>query len=160
VIHQAAGSGRNLVVRVHTLLCALPLTHVVETMRPLPLEPIAGMPSFVSGVSIIRGVPTPVIDLGVVLGALGGVAGRLVTLRLGNRQVALSVDAVLGVRGLDRSTTQELPPLLNGAPRDIIEAIGTLDDEMLMVLRAGWELPDEVWQALIMQAPTVQEQAS
>jgi purine-binding chemotaxis protein CheW len=122
--------------------------HVVETMRPLPVEPIAGVPSFVRGVSIIRGVPTPVVDLGEVLGALGGVAERLVTLRLGNRLVALSVDAVLGVRDLDLSTIQELPPLLRGAPQDVIDAIGTLDDEVLMVLRAGWELPDEVWQAL------------
>jgi purine-binding chemotaxis protein CheW len=86
--------------------------------------------------------------LSVVLGALSGAAERLVTLRLGNRQVALCVDAVLGVRDLDLSSIQELPPLLRGAPQEVIEAIGTLDDEMLMVLRAGWELPDEVWQAL------------
>jgi purine-binding chemotaxis protein CheW len=134
--------------------------HVVETMRPLPLEPIAGMPSFVRGVSIIRGLPTPVIDLGVVLGALGGVAERLVTLRLGPRQVALSVDAVLGVRDLDLSTIQELPPLLRGAPQDILEAIGALDDEILMVLRTGWELPNEVWQALAALELGVQKLAS
>jgi purine-binding chemotaxis protein CheW len=151
VILRAAGTERNLLVRVQTRVCAVPLMHVVETMRPLPLQPIAGMPSFVRGVSIIRGVPTPVVDLGVVLGVLGGIAGRLVTLRLGSRQVALSVDAVLGVRDLDWSTIHELPPLLRGAPQDIIEAIGMLDDEVLMVLRAGWELPDEVWQALSVQ---------
>jgi purine-binding chemotaxis protein CheW len=147
VIHQAAGTRRNLLVRVQTRVCAVPLMHVVETMRPLPLEPIAGMPSFVRGVSIIRGVPTPIVDLGVVLGATGGVGERLVTLRLGNRQVALSVDAVLGLHDLD-PVMQELPPLLTGAPQDIIEAIATLDGEILMVLREGWELPDEVWQAM------------
>jgi purine-binding chemotaxis protein CheW len=32
-------------------------------MRPLPIKPIAGTPGFVRGVSIIRGAPTPVIDL-------------------------------------------------------------------------------------------------
>jgi purine-binding chemotaxis protein CheW len=122
--------------------------HVVETMRPLPIEPMACVPAFVRGVSIIRGVPTPVVDLGVILGVPSGAAERLVTLRLGNRQVALSVDAVLGVRDLDLSTIQQLPPLLRGASQEVIEAIGTLDDEILMVLRAGWELPDAVWQAL------------
>jgi purine-binding chemotaxis protein CheW len=151
VVFQAAGTRRNLVVRVQSLVCAVPLLHVVETMRPLAVEPIAGMPAFVRGVSLIRGLPTPVVDLGVVLGALGGVAERLVTLRLGERQVALAVDAVLGVRDLDLSTVQELPPLLRGAQKDIIDAIGMLDDEILMVLRAGWELPDEVWQALAAQ---------
>ncbi|HWJ34839.1 MAG TPA: chemotaxis protein CheW [Steroidobacteraceae bacterium] len=156
MILRAAGTKRNLLVRVQSRVCAVPLMHVVETMRPLPLEPIAGMPAFVRGVSLIRGVPTPVVDLGLVLGVLGGVAlngaaERLVTLRFGNRQVALSVDAVLGVRDLDLSTIQELPPLLSGAPQNIIDAMGMLDDEMLMVLRAGWELPDEVWQALSAQ---------
>jgi len=149
VIHQAVGTRRTLVVRVQTRVCAVPLMHVVETMRPLPIEPLAHMPAFVRGVSIIRGVPTPVVDLGVVIGAPGGAAERLVTLRLGNRQVAFSVDAVLGVRDLDLSTIQELPPLLRGTSHELIEAIGTLDDEILMVLRAGWELPDEVWQALV-----------
>jgi purine-binding chemotaxis protein CheW len=112
-----------------------------------------GMPSFVRGVSIIRGVPTPVVDLGAVLGALGGSAERIVTLRLGDRQVALSVDAVLGVRDLDVSAIHELPPLLRGASKDVLEAIGTLDEQFLMVLRAGWELPDEVWQVLAAQKP-------
>jgi purine-binding chemotaxis protein CheW len=139
---------RSLVVGVKTRVCALPLTHVIETMRPLAVEPIAGLPSFVRGISVIRGVPTPVVDLGVLLGTLGGVIGRFVTLRLGNRHVALSVDSVLGVRDLDGSMIQELPPLLQEASKDLIEAIGTLDAQILVVLRAGWELPDEVWQAL------------
>jgi purine-binding chemotaxis protein CheW len=152
--HAASGS-RALVVRVQTCVCAVSLMHVVEIMRPLPVEPIAGMPSFVRGVSIIRGVPTPVVDLGVVLGTAGGVAERFVTLRLGDRQVALSVGAVLGVRELDVSKIQELPPLLQGASKDVIEAMGTLDEEILMVLQASWELPDQVWQAL-----TAQEVAS
>jgi purine-binding chemotaxis protein CheW len=151
MIGHAARERRNLVVRVQTRVCAMPLLHVVETMRPLPVESIAGMPPFVRGVSIIRGVPTPVVDLGAVLGAPGGAAERIVTLRLGDRQVALSVDAVLGVRDLDLSAIQELPPLLRGASTDVIEAIGTLDQRFLMVLRAGWELPDEAWQALAAQ---------
>jgi chemotaxis signal transduction protein len=50
-------------------------------MRPLPVERIAGMLSFVRGVSIIRGVPTPVVDLGVVLGTPGEAVDRFVTLR-------------------------------------------------------------------------------
>ena len=58
---------------------------------------------------------------------------------------------VLGVRDLDLSTIQELPPLLGGTSTDFLEAIGTLDEQFIMVLRAGWELPDEVWAALAAQ---------
>jgi purine-binding chemotaxis protein CheW len=146
---------RTLVVGVQGRLCALPLTHVMEIMRPLPVEPIPAVPSFVQGISVIRGIPTPVVDLGVLLGMPSGVADRFVTLRLGDRQVALSVDSVLGVRELDALKIRELPLLLQGASKDVIEAMGTLDEQLLVVLCAGWELPDEVWQTL-----TAQELAS
>lgn len=142
---------RILVVAVQTRVCALPLVQVMETMRPLPVEPIAGLPSFVPGVSIVRGVPIPVVDLALLLGISSGVAGRFVTLRLGERQVALSVDAVLGIQDLDGCTIQKLPPLLRESSKDVIEAIGTLDAQLLFVLRAAWELPEEVWQALVVQ---------
>lgn len=143
---------RTLVVDVKSCACALPLTNVIEAMRALPIEPVAGTPSFVRGLSVIRGVPSPVVDLAVLLGASAGIGRRFVTLRLGDRQVALSVDAVLGVRELEPWTIQELPPLLQGASQDAIEAIGTLDQQMLVVLRAGWQLPPEVLQALGLQA--------
>ena len=148
---RASDRSRTLVARVGARVCALPLTHVIETMRPLPVEPIASLPSFLRGLSIIRGLPTPVVDLAIVLGTASDVAGRFVTIRLGNRQVALIVDAVLGVRDLELSTTQELPPLLREASKDVLEAIGTLDMQFLVVLRAGWELPEQVWRALTVQ---------
>jgi purine-binding chemotaxis protein CheW len=139
---------RTLVVGVKGRLCAVPLTHVIEVMRPLSVEPISDVPSFVEGISIIRGIPTPVVDLGALLGMPNGAADRFVTLRVGDRQVALSVDSVLGVRELDVSKIGVLPPLLQGASKDAIEAMGTLDEQLLVVLCAGWELPEEVWQAL------------
>jgi purine-binding chemotaxis protein CheW len=145
---------RTLVVGVKGRLCAVPLTHVLEIMRPLSLEPISDVPSFVQGISIIRGIPTPVVDLGALLGMANGVADRFVTLRVGERQVALSVDSVFGVRELDVSKMGELPPLLQGASKNTIEAMGTLDEQLLVVLSAGWELPDEVWQTLTAQEVT------
>jgi chemotaxis signal transduction protein len=50
-----------LVVMVGTRACAIPLHHVAETLRPLPIQSVAGMPNFVRGVSVIRGTPTPVV---------------------------------------------------------------------------------------------------
>jgi purine-binding chemotaxis protein CheW len=152
MVERAAGISKALIVGLESCLCAVPLTHVIETMRPLPVEPISGVPSFVKGISIIRGIPTPVVDLGAVLGSPGERAERFVTLRVGDRQVALAVNAVLGVRDLATLTTiRELPPLLQRASKDVVETIGRLDEQVLMVLRAGWELPDEVWQGLTAQ---------
>ncbi|HVZ36331.1 MAG TPA: chemotaxis protein CheW, partial [Polyangiaceae bacterium] len=57
-----------LVCRVRARLCALPVTQVVETLRPLPAERLAGMPAFVTGVGMIRGEPVPIVDPGLLLG--------------------------------------------------------------------------------------------
>lgn len=142
-------SGKTaLIVAVQDRVCALPLRSVVETMRPLPVEPVAGAPTFIVGVSIIRGIPTPVVDLGAVLGARHESAERVVTVRLGDKQVALLVGSVLGVRDLDTANIHELPSLLAGASHDVVETIGTLDERMLMVLQDGWHLPAEVWEAI------------
>src|SRR5258708_37178704 len=84
-------------------------------------------------------------DRGGVLGNHGGVSGRFFILHVGDRQVALSVGKVLGVRAMDALAVQKLPPLLQGASKDTIEAVGTLDSQFLVVLHNGWRLPDEMW---------------
>lgn len=148
------GTGREaLILGERTRMCAVPLRHVIETMRPLPTEAISGMPSFVLGVAIIRGIPTPVVDLNTVLGVSSERRGdRFVTVRVGNRQVALLVSSVLGIRDLDSlAAAQEMPPLLQGASQDVIERIGTLDERFLIVLQDGWKFPEEVWHAVTAQ---------
>ena len=63
VPRRAPEAGASLVCRVATRICALPVGVVIETLRPLPLEPIAGAPAFVTGPAIIRGEPVPVVEL-------------------------------------------------------------------------------------------------
>lgn len=139
-----------MVCRVGARLCALPLAQVVETMRPLATSPVAGAPCFVSGVAIIRGAPVPVVDAGALLGGGGGRADerRLVTLRLGQRQVALAVDAVLGVRELEAASLAELPSLLSDARSGGVESLGALDDGLLLFLDGARLIPDSVWAAV------------
>ncbi|WP_176736695.1 chemotaxis protein CheW [Oligoflexus tunisiensis] len=141
----------TLIVRVHTLYCAIPLVNVTEIMRPLPLDRMAGMPAFVRGVSVIRGAATPVVDLRAFLGIPDGSPGRLVTLRVDNRQVALAVDEVLGVQNLNQPTLQNLPPLLHGAAQEHVEAVGRLDAHLLIILRSGWTLSEALFQDLQIQ---------
>jgi len=90
------------------------------------------------------------------LGRLNECVERFVIVRIGQKQIALSVSTVLGIRDLEPAMMiQELPSLLKGASKDVVEEIGTLDEQVLLILREGWELPAEVWQAL-----TVQEMVS
>lgn len=133
-----------LVMRIGARLCAVPLAHVAETMRPLAIHVIAGAPPYVRGLAVVRGVPTPVIDVAALLGSAANGISRFVTVRSGPRIVALAVDAVIGVRGLVTSQLAALPSLATGASSAVIESIGTLDAQLLIVLRAARLFSDDV----------------
>src|SRR5438552_18980179 len=124
---DAPGADRQpaLLVRAAGRLCAVPIAHVVEVMRALPVESIPGAPSFVPGLAIIRGAPMPVVDLGLLTGGRSA-SGRFVTLRLGDRRAALAVDAVVGVPAGDASRPPELPPLLRDPGPEGVAATGPL----------------------------------
>jgi purine-binding chemotaxis protein CheW len=136
--------GPCLLCRVRDRLCAIPLASVVETFRPLPVEPLASAPPFVLGLSLIRGIPTAVVDAAGLLGAGVGTPGRFVTLRISDRRVVLAVDAVAGVRTIEGERLQALPSLLRDAGRELVEAVGSLDAELLFVLRGARWLPQDL----------------
>jgi purine-binding chemotaxis protein CheW len=137
-----------LVVTSGSRRTAIPIAHVRETMRPQPVTQVAGAPRFVRGVAMIRGAAIPVVDLGALLD--GGDAGehhrRFVTVETGTRLVALAVDDVIGVRSLDLARLSALPPLLGDGAT--IEAIGAIDAQLVVLLRAAHVIPDEVWSVL------------
>jgi purine-binding chemotaxis protein CheW len=137
----------SLICRVQARLCALPLAHVVETMRPLPVEAVVGAPHFVRGLAVIRGAPVPVVDTARLLGAQDAPADRFVTVNAGERRVALAMGSVLGVRAVPAGSLHPLPPLLHEASADVIAAIGLLDAELLLVLHSARLLPEDVWAA-------------
>jgi purine-binding chemotaxis protein CheW len=137
-----AAAVRVLVVRVGGRTCALPLAHVVETMRPLPVAPMHGAPPGVVGASIIRGEATPVVDLAKLVDARPTVARRFVTVRAGARPVALAVDEVVGIVALPQAAFAGSPPLLRDVLAGAVEALATLDRELILVLRAARLSPD------------------
>ena len=113
-------------------------------MRPLPLEPLAGVPPEVLGAAIIRGVPTPVVDVRRLLGGAADPPARFVTIRAGATTVALAVDHVVGVVAVEPAALHALPPLLSGAAAGAVAAIGRLDAELLLVLEAARLVPPEL----------------
>ena len=63
-----------LMCRSGAYALALPIGDVIETMRPLPIQPVLGVPSYVAGVSLIRGAAVPVVDIARLLGDSTGPA--------------------------------------------------------------------------------------
>jgi purine-binding chemotaxis protein CheW len=144
---SAAATTKVLVTRLGGRRVALPLVHALETMRPLPIEPVAGAAPFVRGLCRIRGAAVPVLDGGLLVGDTPAAATRLVLLRVAGRVLALAVDAVVGVATLDAGALAATPPLLH-AEAERVEAIGVLDAELLLVLRTSRLVPDELWARL------------
>src|ERR1700730_3622060 len=161
MMHQAPGFGPNrlpppatdvpdgdgasfLLCRAGTILCALPTEHVTEIMRPLPLERLAGAPDYVRGLSIVRGAPVPVVDVGLIVGGRPTQCLRLVAVRAASRAIALAVDAVLGITAIDADALAEMPLLLAEAAGDTIGAIGARDADFLVLLRTGRLLPEDL----------------
>jgi purine-binding chemotaxis protein CheW len=136
-----------LLVRSGRRLCALPVEHVDETMRPMPIEALPDVPTFVRGLAIVRGRPTPIVDLRTLLGDDEHEdPTRLVTLRInGTRHVGVLVDEVLGIREKRTLHTEDMPSLLQDAAADIVQELARLDGRLLTILRTGSLIPEEVW---------------
>jgi purine-binding chemotaxis protein CheW len=140
---------RALFVTSGEHLCALPLEHVLEVMRPQPVGFMQSGFRFVEGTAMIRGEPTPVLNLGRLLGdAEGSPAERLVTLKVGARSVAIAVSSIRSVRTLDARSFVDLPPLLRDSGSEYIERLGRLDAELVLVLSAARLVPDAFWAEL------------
>ena len=138
-----------LLFRAGTLLGAVPACGVAETLRPLPIERLPGLAACVLGASVIRGKPTPVVDARILLSSGDALpAARLVVLHVGERTVALAVDAVLGLQQIEEADLRALPPLLGGADAGLVAEIGRLDADLLVVLDAGRLVPEPVWNTL------------
>src|ERR1700736_2013578 len=100
-----------LLCRVADLLCALPLEHVEEAMRPLAVEAIARGASFVRGLAVVRGAPIHVAAAASLLRGKASHPTRFVTMKAGRRRVALPVDAIVGVVEIPPGSLDAVPLL-------------------------------------------------
>jgi purine-binding chemotaxis protein CheW len=136
-----------LVFRAGHLLCALRLDEVIETLRPLDTQPLVGTPAFVRGISVLRGVPTPVIDVARLLGGAQVEAERYVAVRTERGAVALATGPILGIRDVDTNAAGGHPALLGARSSRLVAGVGTIGAEPLLLLQSMRTVPDEVWEA-------------
>ena len=142
----------SLVFRAGTLLCALRLEEVIETMRPLPTQPLAGTPAYVLGISILRGVPTPVVDVARLLGGGPATPTRFVAVATERGPVAFATGEVLGIRSAVADTGSQHPTLLGPAASGLVAGVGRIGTEPLLLLQSMRVVPDSVWEAAAGQA--------
>ncbi len=143
-----------LVFRAGPLFCALPLDEVVETMRPLPTRPLAGTPHYVRGLTILRGEPSPVIDMTRLLTGASAEIDRYVAVHAGRGPVACATGPVLGVQAVHASPPDGPSTMFTGASRSLVAAVGRFGTEPLLVLQSLRTVPEEVWEAAARETGT------
>ncbi len=121
---------------------------MIETMRPLPIERVPGVPPYIAGVSLIRGVAVPVVEVATLLGDTCDGATRFVTIRRERRTIALAVDEVKEVRAVAADDMAALPSLLGDVDAGIVSALTHLDDRLLFVLGHARLIPPDAWATL------------
>jgi purine-binding chemotaxis protein CheW len=144
---EAAAGTSSLVFRAGPLLCALRLDEVIETMRPLATHPLAGTPAFVTGICIMRGIPTLVIDVARLLGGATAEVSRFIAVRTERGPVAFATGDIQGVRTVGADREGHHAALLGDAPARLIAAVGTIDAAPVLLLQSMRLVPDEVWAA-------------
>ena len=125
---------------------ALPMGDIIETMRMLPIETIAGAPAIVRGLCIVRGVPIAVVDTALFFGERSTEYERIVTARVADRTIGFAVDAVIDVRSISAAAVESLPPLFGEV--EAISAMAMLDDDLVFFLHAARAVPDDFFASL------------
>lgn len=145
---RSASNTGFLTLRAAGRHCAIPVAAVIEVLRPLPVEPLAGVPSFLLGLALVRGQPVPVVDLGGVLDQQLRPASRWLHLRLEQRRLALAVEAVGRVEQLAEVDWQPLPCVFDGEATAAVTQLAERDRYLLTQLNVMRLLSEPLWQRI------------
>lgn len=143
----SSGIRQCVVCRVGGRLCAFPVEHILETMRPLPVEPLEGLPPFIQGLSMIRGNPAVVVDTAMLLGEGLALPNRFLAMKSGSRFVAMAVSEVVSILNIEAGSFAKLPPLTGNSAFGV-EALGSFDGELLYLVNGARSVPDDLWPEL------------
>jgi len=113
------------------------ILRVQEIRSYEPPTRIAHAPHFVRGVVNLRGTIVPIVDLRLKLGLEAASCGDftvVIVLNVGRRVIGLVVDAVDDVIALDMAQHREVPALDTGPQAEHLQAIGTVDARLLLLL--------------------------
>ncbi|WP_448522296.1 chemotaxis protein CheW [Schleiferia thermophila] len=110
---------------------------VQEINRMIQITKVPNSPEFVEGVINLRGRVIPVIDLRCKLGIQKkehDKKTRIIVVEIKEKTVGFIVDAVNEVLRIPRNITEPPPPMVTGINSEFIEAVGKLEDRLLILL--------------------------
>ncbi len=110
---------------------------VQEIIRTMEITKVPRAPEFVEGVINLRGKVIPIIDLRRRFGLNSKVHDnhtRIIVIEINSMIVGFVVDSVSEVLRIPVSTVEPPPPVVAGLDSDYINAVGKLQDRLLILL--------------------------
>jgi len=138
-----------LMFRTAGHVAALPISHVAETLRVLPVESLSGAPPYVIGLSIIRGAPTAIVDTALLFGSEPTKHQRTVVVRMGACTIGLAAEEILDVRTFGTDAVARLPSLFGNV--EPVSAVTILDEMLVLILESARIISEELLVSLLAQ---------
>ena len=113
------------------------ISNVKEIIKMIQITKVPNSPDFVEGVINLRGKVIPVIDLRSRLHMEKRKQDkdtRIIVVELNNSIVGFIVDAVSEVLRIPASITEAPPEMVTGFNSDFIQAVGKLEDRLLILI--------------------------
>lgn len=143
----AARASGVVAVRVGTQEFAIEIMAVREIRGWSPPVPLPRAPAYVQGMSDLRGVVIPIIDLGLRFGlgaAQAGSASVVVVTEIRGRLAGLLVDGVSDLIDVDPARLQPIPQTGSGEPGEIIQGIFEIDGRILSLIALEAVIPENL----------------
>ena len=130
--HKQTDVLRVCLISLAAELYAVDLRNVREVFEVESVTPVPGMPPALVGVTNLRGVVIPLVDLRVVLGlTVTGPPPRLaVVIRHGTRQVGVLVERVPEIRNVQHDQLVPTPHDESSKSRPVVSAVLRLEDRV------------------------------
>jgi len=127
----------HIIYRLKEQTFAVHVQQIVSIERALSLTEIPRTPGFMKGVTEMRGVMTPIIDLRERLN-LGGVditdQTRTLVVQVDEMQIGMVVDQATEVKDIPASFIKSAPKLVGEIKDTFLLGVATIDDELILLL--------------------------
>ena len=116
---------------------AIHIDKAQEIIKMQEITPLPQTPHFIKGVINLRGHIIPVIDMHEKLGftAENYDEARIIVVQINSKLVGMIVSSVSEVVILNTEDLEEPPEIISGLSKEYIEAIGKIDDKMIVIIK-------------------------
>lgn len=116
---------------------AVNIEQVKEIIKPRAITDIPRVPDYLLGVISLRGIVIPVVDLRrrLKLGSVGSEdRNRIIVCEQQGRIAGLLVDSITQVVHVREADIEPPPAILSGLDRDMVEGVGRIQGQMIILL--------------------------